>query len=293
MNRRDLLDNFVDDPKAIIRKTRAKLKKVRSSTLQRKAPSNQEDHRSFIRNLTSEFEAMANKSIREFSAPTTDNILTGPAVEIERTFELKPGLINMVQANQFCGKAHEDASAHLQYFLEISSTFTIQDIPRDAILLRLFPFSLLGRVKQWFYAIKEKNTTWALCSTNFLAKFFPMGKTNTLRGKIISFQQQNDESVLEAWEHFQDYILECPHHGMESWLLMQIFYHGLGNSTRETMDAATGGAFLSLTIPQATALVEKMVSNQRTQTRKKGGGTPAQGGRHIVCKARPAYEEAR
>jgi len=59
--------------------------------------------------LTSEFEAMANKPIREFSAPTTDNIHTGPVVDIDWTFELKPGLINMMQANQFCGKAHEDA----------------------------------------------------------------------------------------------------------------------------------------------------------------------------------------
>ena len=75
--------------------------------------------------MTSEFEAMANKSIREFSAPTMDNIRTGPAVDIDRTFELKLGLINMVQANQFCGKAHEDASAHLQHFLEICSMFTI------------------------------------------------------------------------------------------------------------------------------------------------------------------------
>jgi hypothetical protein len=43
------------------------------------------------------------------------------------------------------------------------------------------------------------------------------------------------------------------------------------------MDAAARGAFLSLTINQATTLVEKMVSNQgwnkeRTQTRKRGGG---------------------
>jgi hypothetical protein len=64
---------------------------------------------------------------------------------------------------------------------------------------------------------------------------------------------------------------------MENWLLMQTFYHELTNSTRETMDAAAGGAFLSLTINQATALVEKMASNQgwneeRTQTRKRGGG---------------------
>jgi hypothetical protein len=150
---------------------------------------------------------MADKSLREFSAPTTANIRTGPTAEIEQNFELKPVLINMVQASQFCGKAHEDASAHLQHFLEICSIFTIKDVPKDAILLRLFPFSLLGRAKQWFYANKEKNTTWALCSTNFLAKFFPMGKTNALRGKISSFQQQHDESVPEAWERFEDYIL--------------------------------------------------------------------------------------
>jgi hypothetical protein len=43
------------------------------------------------------------------------------------------------------------------------------------------------------------------------------------------------------------------------------------------MDAATGGSFLSLTILDATALVEKMASNQgwneeRTQSLKRGGG---------------------
>ena len=64
---------------------------------------------------------------------------------------------------------------------------------------------------------------------------------------------------------------------MENWLLMQTFYHGLTNSTRETMDATTRGAFLSLTIPAATSLVEKMASNQgcnkeRVQTHKRGGG---------------------
>jgi hypothetical protein len=64
---------------------------------------------------------------------------------------------------------------------------------------------------------------------------------------------------------------------MENWLLMQTFYHGLTNSTHEIMDATAGAAFLSLTINQATTLVEKMASNQgwneeRTQTRKRGGG---------------------
>jgi hypothetical protein len=58
---------------------------------------------------------------------------------------------------------------------------------------------------------------------------------------------------------------------------MQTFYHGLNNNTHETMDATARGAFLSLTIAQAIALVEKMASNQgwseeRTQTCKRGGG---------------------
>ena len=47
-----------------------------------------------------------------------------------------------------------------------------------------------------------------------------------------------------------------------NWLLMQTFFHGLKNSTCEPMDVAAGGAFLSLTILAATALVEKMASNQ-------------------------------
>jgi hypothetical protein len=38
---------------------------------------------------------------------------------------------------------------------------------------------------------------------------------------------------------------------MENWLLMQTFYHGLTTSTRETMDAAAGGAFLSLNLRDA------------------------------------------
>ena len=133
---------------------------------------------------------MANKSIREFSPPTTDNIRTGLAAEIDGNFKLKPGLINMVQSNQFCGKAHEDASAHLQHFLEICNTFTISGVSKDAILLRLFPFSLLGKAKQWFYATKEKNTTWALCSTNFLAKFFPMGRPMLSVGRLQVFSNK-------------------------------------------------------------------------------------------------------
>jgi hypothetical protein len=58
---------------------------------------------------------------------------------------------------------------------------------------------------------------------------------------------------------------------------LQTFYHGLNTSTCETIDAAAGGAFLSLNLADATSLVEKMTSNQswneeRVQPRKRGEG---------------------
>ena len=101
----------------------------------------------------------------------------------------------------------------------------------------------------------------AKCSKAFLAKFFPLGKTNALRGKISSFQQTGMESIPEAWERLQEYILACPHHGMDEWLVLQSFYNGLTMTSRANIDAAAGGAFLDLTIAKAKELVEKMVSN--------------------------------
>ena len=44
--------------------------------------------------------------------------------------------------------------------------------------------------------------------------------------------------------------------------MLQSFYNGLTTTSRAHLDAATGGAYLDLTIAKAMALIEKMVSNQ-------------------------------
>jgi hypothetical protein len=91
---------------------------------------------------------MVEKTLREFSAPSTENIHVGPELDTEdHDYELKPSLISMVQAITFSGKKNEDASAHLQNFLEIYSTIVIKNISQEVMLLRLFPFSLDGRDK--------------------------------------------------------------------------------------------------------------------------------------------------
>ena len=84
----DLPTNYIEDPEALIRRTRAKLKKV----LALESEDNQ-----IRRCLTPDFEDMANKTLYEFSAPTTGNIYTGPTINVrDNGFELKPALINMV-----------------------------------------------------------------------------------------------------------------------------------------------------------------------------------------------------
>ena len=101
---------------------------------------------------------MAQKTLQKFSAPSLENIPTGPRFAVEEgapEFELKSSLINLVQATQFSGKTHEDASAHLQNFLEIGSTIRINGVDKNIILLRLFPFSLEGKARKWFYTHQD------------------------------------------------------------------------------------------------------------------------------------------
>jgi len=144
-----LPSNFVEDPEQLLRRTRRR----------------QVSPQRFISETEPLVEGspapvveavMAQKTIAEFSSPSADFVATGSNLNLgDATFELKPALINMVQANPFCEKPHEDANDHLQHFLEVCNTFTIKNVTADAIRLRLFPFSLLGKAKQWFYANKS------------------------------------------------------------------------------------------------------------------------------------------
>ena len=100
-------------------------------------------------------------SLRKYSALSSSHIPTGLKNDQDNDgFELKSGLVNMVQASPFCGKTSEDANTHLQNFLEVSSTINPRGTTMDNVRLRLFPFSLLGKAKTWFYTNKADFTTW-------------------------------------------------------------------------------------------------------------------------------------
>jgi hypothetical protein len=152
----DLLTNYVKDSEALMRRTRVELKKV----LALESEDNQTR-----RSLTPVFETM--------SSP----LQLRPVSILDQQSMLETMDLNSSQRSSIWCKLSSFAERHMKMRvlitnLEIYSTFTIKGVSRDAILLRLFPFSLLGKAKQWFYANKHRNTTWENCSTAFLGSSF-------------------------------------------------------------------------------------------------------------------------
>jgi hypothetical protein len=55
------------------------------------------------------------KILREYSAPSADQVPTGPEINTGKgNFEIETGLITMVQASPLCGKPNDDANTDLQ-----------------------------------------------------------------------------------------------------------------------------------------------------------------------------------
>jgi hypothetical protein len=115
----DLPSNFNDNPESLVRRVRPRV------IIPQKFLSTQETNTIDPVNSTPST-PIAERTVREFSAPSNTNVPTGPTTTVgDENFELKPALINMVQASLFSGKPNEDANAHLQHFLEVCRTFTI------------------------------------------------------------------------------------------------------------------------------------------------------------------------
>ena len=92
------------------------------------------------------------RSLRDYILPSLLGVqpsIRAPGVDANN-FELKPALIQMVQANdQFRGTGDEDPTMHLTNFMELCGTLKINDVSDEAIRLRLFSFSLRDKAKHW------------------------------------------------------------------------------------------------------------------------------------------------
>ena len=75
----------------------------------------------------------------------------------------------------------------------------------------------------------------------------------------MKFKQFDNEHLAQAWERMKSLVKNCPTHGLTAWMIMQKFYAGLNYSSRNLLDSATGGTFMTITLGAATKLLDNMM----------------------------------
>ncbi|GJR13365.1 reverse transcriptase domain-containing protein [Tanacetum coccineum] len=176
---------------------------------------------------------------------------------VANNFELKHGLINLVQNKQFFGHDKEDPHAHIRYFNKITSTMRVPNVPITTIKLMLFPFSIEGAARIWLEKEPPRSIqTWDDLVSKFINQFFPPSKTTNLRNEITRFQQRFDESFYEAWDRFNDLLRACPHHGFSELHQLDTFYNALNINDQDSLNSAAGGNFLDKMPRECLKIIE-------------------------------------
>ena len=79
-----------------------------------------------------------------------------------------------------------------------------------------------------------------------------------MRKKVQSFQQRDGNLFFEAWGHFNDLPLKCPHHKLPQDELVQDFYEGLNDMNNGVVDSGCGGVLMEKSNEEAMEILETL-----------------------------------
>ena len=116
----------------------------------------------------------------------------------------------------------------------------------DLLKLKAFPLTLKDKAKILLNSLRAKTIrNWAELQAKFLKKFFSAYKTNKLKRQIYTFAAHDTEKFYQCWERYLETINACPHHGFDTWMLVNHFYDGMSPSMKQLLETMCGGDFLS------------------------------------------------
>src|SRR4051812_21461255 len=177
------------------------------------------------------------------------------------SYEIKPALLNLVIRDQFSGVG-DDAALHLNNLVELCDMQKYKEVEGDVVKLKLFSFSLREGAKIWFqYLLRNNIDSWDKCNDAFIGKYYPPTKIIQLRSNIMNFRKLDNEHVAQAWERMKYLVKKCPTHGLTTWMVIQTFYAGLNFTSRNLLDSAARGTFMSTTLGAATKILDEMMTN--------------------------------
>ncbi|GKD49635.1 hypothetical protein Tco_1278611, partial [Tanacetum coccineum] len=136
-----------------------------------------------------------------------------PEIKGNVNFEIKSQFMRELREDTFFGNKNKDVHDHVDRVLNIISLFNIPGVSQDAVLLRVFPFTLTGSAKRWVDRLTlGAVNTWDLLKKAFIQRYYPPSKTAKRLEDIHNFKQEIDESLYQAWERYNDLLYKCPTH---------------------------------------------------------------------------------
>ena len=157
---------------------------------------------------------------------------------------VRPYLVPLLPT--FHGMENENPYAHIWEFEEVCTTFKEGVPDMDSLKLKAFPLTLKDKAKIWLNSLRPRTIrNWAELQGEFLKKFFSTTKTNSLKRQIYTYSAYDNEKFYQCWERFMETINACPHHGFDTWMLVNHFYDGMSPPMKQLLEIMCGGEFLS------------------------------------------------
>ena len=185
----------------------------------------------------------AYKSMRDHVHPprvSAPSCIISPAEDVV----VRPYLVPLLPT--FHGMENENPYTHIRDFEEVCITFKEGTIDMDLLKLKAFPLTLNDKAKIWLNSLRPRTIRrWAELQPEFLKKFFNAHKTNNLKRQIYTFAALDNERFYQCWERFMETISACPHHGFDTWMLVNHFYGGMSPAMKQLLETMCGGDFLS------------------------------------------------
>ncbi|GJR22110.1 putative reverse transcriptase domain-containing protein [Tanacetum coccineum] len=127
--------------------------------------------------------------------------VVNPEIGGNVNFEIKSQFMRELREDTFCGNKDGDAHDHIDRVLSIFGLFNILGVSKDAVMLRVFPFTLTGATKRYVNRLVPGTiNTWDLLKKAFIQRYCPPSMTAKQLEDIHNFKQEGDESLYQAWE---------------------------------------------------------------------------------------------
>jgi hypothetical protein len=100
----------------------------------------------------------------------------------------------------------------------------------------------------------------------FSEKYFPTHKKQVVLQEIYNFVQSEEVNLPQAWGRLLQLLNALLDHPLKKNEILDIFYNGLTDASRDYIDSCVGCVFRERTVPQAQELLDNILRNANDWT---------------------------